>query len=136
MIGILRRDFTNFDSNVLLNLCNSLVRPYCSTSMESSPKKDINLVKSVQRRMTRLIPRMKVKTYVERLNNLNLMSLEQRSIRQDLLSFYNITNKKMDKKLDGVMEIVGKERTRGNSSKIIPQFAKLESRRITYFTRI
>ena len=91
VIGIIRRNFTNFDKNVLLNLYKSLVRPHLDYAVQVwKPylKKDINLMESVQRRMTRLIPGMKEKTYEERLKELNLMSLEQRHIRQDLLSAY------------------------------------------------
>lgn len=139
VIGIIRRNFINFDKKVLLQLYKSLVRPHLDYAVpiwKPHLKKDISLMESVQRRMTRLIPGMRGKTYEERLKELNLMSLEQRHIRQDLLTFYNIINKKMDIDLDGITEIIGKERTRGNFYKIRPKYARLECRRNAYFHRI
>ena len=139
VIGIIRRNFSNFDRNVILKLYKSLVRPHLDYAVpvwKPYLRKDINLLEGVQRRMTRLIPGMRDKTYEERLEELKLMSLEQRHTRQDLITFYNITQKNISIDLDGITEIIGNETTRGNSLKIRPRYTRLEIKRNTYFNRI
>lgn len=66
-----------------------------------------------------MTPGMKDKTYQERLTELRvrIMSLEQRYSRQNLLTFYNVLNKNIKVELDGIMEIIGNEKTRGNTLK-------------------
>ena len=60
--------------------------------------------------------------------------MEQRHTRQDMLTFYNIINGKM--KMDIVVEIIGNETTRGKFLKIRPKYARLESRRNSFFIRL
>lgn len=64
------------------------------------------------------------------------MSLEQRYARQNLLTFYNVLNKNIKVELDGIMEIIGNAKTRGNTLKIRPKYARFRVRRNTYFHRI
>lgn len=55
VIGIIRRNFINFDKKVLLQLYKSLVRPHLDYAVpiwKPHLKKDISLMESVQRRMT------------------------------------------------------------------------------------
>ena len=96
-VGIIKRNFTNFDRKVILNLYKSLVRPhldYCLPVWKPYLKKDIGLLEGVQRRMTKLISGMRDKSYEERIEALGLIKIEQRHIRQDLITFYNITQGK------------------------------------------
>ncbi len=53
-----------------------------------------------------------------------------------MLTFYNIINGKMNMDIEGVVEIIGNETTRGNSLKIRPKYARLESRRNSFFIRL
>ena len=62
-------------------------------------------MENVQRRMTKLITGMKHKTYEERLGELNLMTLEQRHNRQDMLTFYNIINGNININLEGIIDM-------------------------------
>ena len=52
--------------------------------------KDINLIKKVLHRATRLMPQLAVIDYEERIRALNLYSTEQRSLRGDLILMYRI----------------------------------------------
>ena len=139
VIGIIKRNFMNFDRSVIIKLYKSLVRPHLDYAIpvwRPYLKKDITLLENVQRRMTKLIPNLRHKTYEERLKELKLMTLEQRHIRQDLLTFYNIINKNMNINIEGIVEIIGSQKTRGNSFKIRPKHARLEIRKNTFFERI
>jgi len=58
-----------------------LVRPhldYCKQAREPYLRKDVNMMESVQRRMTRMINGCRGKEYEERLKGLNLTTLEMR----------------------------------------------------------
>ena len=85
VIGIIKRNFMNFDRSVILKLYKSLVRPHLDYAIpvwRPYLKKDITLLENVQRRMTKLVPKLRNKTYEERLKELKLMTLEQRHITQ------------------------------------------------------
>lgn len=83
--------------------------------------------------MTNLIPELRSKTYMERLEHPNLMTLEQRHIRQDMITMYNILNNKIDIEIQDIIDIVGGEaKTRGNSFKIRPKNVRLNVRKHTY----
>jgi len=64
----------------MLNLYKTLVRPhveYCVSAYSPYYKKDKELLEKVQRRFTKMINGMKSKSYEERLQKLNLWSLEK-----------------------------------------------------------
>ena len=53
-------------------------------------RKDEELLEKVQRRFTKMIKGMKGKSHEERLQKLNLWSLEERRNRQDLMEVFKI----------------------------------------------
>jgi len=54
--------------------------------------KDKELLERVQRRFTRLIPELKRLSYPERLDTLNLWSLEERRVRADLIEVHKVVH--------------------------------------------
>ena len=54
--------------------------------------KDKELLERVQRRFTRMIPDLKALSYPERLNRLNLWTLEERRVRDDLIEVYKMVH--------------------------------------------
>ena len=86
--------------------------------------------------MTRIIPGMKGKSYEERLQDLGLMTIQQRHARQDLITFYNIIKGKIRISYEDFVEIMSNSNTRGNSKKIRPASVRLEVRKNSYFNRI
>ena len=69
------------------------VRPilgYASSCWNPTLLKDVRLVESVQRRFTKRIPGLQGLTYVQRLDKLNLESLELRRLKADLCQAFKI----------------------------------------------
>ena len=69
------------------------VRPvleYCSVVWNPFLIKDIDKLEKVQRRFTKRLPGLKHYTYFQRLNRLDLESLELRRLRQDLIFTYKL----------------------------------------------
>ena len=79
MLTFIVRGFEFRSKEVLLQLYRALVRPhleYCVQFWSPNLRKDIIAIEGVQRRFTRLIPRMEGLAYDERMGRLNLYSLK------------------------------------------------------------
>jgi len=72
---MIKRTIRYKDTSVMLSLYKSVVRPhaeYCISAWDSHYKKDKELIEKVQRRFTKMINNMEVKSYEERLHCLKL----------------------------------------------------------------
>ena len=88
LVGFIGRTFEHKSEKVILTLYNSLVRPlleYCIQFWSPYYRKDIDKLERVQRRVTKMIPRLRCKPYEQRLQELNLFSLSKRRMRGDLI---------------------------------------------------
>jgi len=64
---------------------------YCASAWSPYYKKDKELLEKVQRRFTKMIVNMDGLSYEERLQSLNLWSLEERRNRQDLIEVFKMS---------------------------------------------
>ena len=86
-------------------------------------------MEAVQRKFTRLIPKMRGLSHEERLNSLGLYSLEFRRVRGDQIEVYKMM-KGIDKvDVERMLPLVGHSRTRGLSLRIGGSKFKTELRR-------
>jgi len=88
ILGLINRTIVYRDTDILLRLYKSLVRPhleYCVPAWAPHYLKDKALIESIQRRFTRMIPSIRKFSYEERLMKLGLWTLEDRRIRADLV---------------------------------------------------
>jgi len=80
----------------MLSLYKSLVRPhveYCVSAWSPHYTKDKDILeRTIQHRFTRLIPGMQILAYMERLDELNLWTLEERINRSDLIEVFKMAN--------------------------------------------
>jgi ribonuclease P/MRP protein subunit RPP40 len=93
VLGVIRRTLKNFSSNVVMKLYKCLIRPgleYTVQAWRPYLQKDIDLIEGVQRRVTKLVVRMKRMSYEERLKFLDMTTLETRRIRGDLIEVLKI----------------------------------------------
>jgi len=95
VLGMIKRTFLCKDKDLLLQLYKSLVRPKLEYSVQAwSPyvQKDVQLLEKVQRRATKLIKGFSNSSYEERLQKLQLTTLETRRLWGDLIEVFKILN--------------------------------------------
>ena len=93
ILGYIKRQFGFRNREIVLSLYNSLVRPHLEYAVQfwcPSFRKDIARLERVQRRATRLIPELRHMRYPERLEALDLFSLETRRLRGQLIEVFKI----------------------------------------------
>ena len=81
MLGIINRGISFKSENIVRKLYTTYVRPqleYCVQFWSPYLNKDIDLIESVQRRATKIIPSLRKLPYEERLKKLNLFSLKKK----------------------------------------------------------
>ena len=92
VLALIRRTFDNLDEEMLVLLYKSLVRPhldYChAVGYPQYVKHEKMLPEAVQRRATMLVPKIRNKEYLERLEKLKLPSLAYRRRRGDMIEVY------------------------------------------------
>ena len=99
MIGMIRRTFTYMDEEMFLSLYKTFIRPM----VEYSPQvwnphlaRNIGELEKVQRRATKIVPRLRNMPYEERLLALKLYPLEERRLRGDMIATYKMMNGLID----------------------------------------
>ena len=93
ILGYIKRQFGFRNKEIVLSLYNSLVRPHLEYAVQfwsPSLRKDICRLERVQARATKLIPSIRHKSYPERLEALDLFSLESRRLRGQLIEVFKI----------------------------------------------
>ena len=89
-----------------------------------------------QRRVTKMIPRLRNKPYEERLKELNLFSLTKRRIRGDLIEVFKIFKGYSNLDANKYFTIDHTNLTRNNGFKITPKRFKSHEAKHYFFNRI
>ena len=111
----------NRNPDVILKLYLALVRPHLDYAVQFwSPnyRMDINLLESVQRRMTKMIQGLRNLPYQDRLKRLNLHSLERRRVRGDLIEVFKWVKGYNKGDLEKVLTFSQQGITRSNGFKL------------------
>ena len=95
MVGLIRRSFAHLDSNSFKKLYAAFVRPHLEYGQSAwSPHlvRHQKKIEDVQIRATKLVENLGKLTYRERLERLNLPSLQFRRLRGDMIELYKHFN--------------------------------------------
>ena len=90
---MLKNTFVSRDPELWKRLYTTYVRPHLEYDVQvwnAYAKKNVATLEKVQRRDTKIPYLLKHLTYEERLQNLNLTSLEVRRVKGDLIQLYKI----------------------------------------------
>ena len=138
-LGLIKRTIKSRSKDIIVKLYKALVRPkleYCVQAWRPFLRKDIDSMERVQRRVTKMIAECRGQSYESRLEALDLISIEDRQTRGDLIQVF-----KLIKGVDNVdyreyFELAENSRTRGHKFKIIKFRSKLEVRRNFFSQRV
>ena len=86
---------------------------YASSVWFPKRKGLINEIGSIQRRATKLIPKLKKLPYMECLKHLKLPALVYRRFRGDVIETFKILTNKYDKSVTPALDLIDTNRTRG-----------------------
>ena len=88
ILGQMRRSFHYRDKDVWMRLFTTYVRPHLEFSVQAwSPwyVKDIEMLEQVQERAVNMVVGLRSTSYLDKLKELNLMSLQERRVRGDMI---------------------------------------------------
>jgi len=121
VLGYISRNFHYKSRDIMLPLYTSLVRPQMEYAVQFwSPhlRGDINKMERVQHRATKLIPELRNKTYPQRLSKLQLISLERRRVRGQLIETFKYLNGFTRASPEGLFDRDYNPRNRNNGQKL------------------
>ena len=124
---------------VIRTLYHSIVRPhleYCVQFWSPYYRKDIDKLERVQRRITKIIPRLRNKSYDERLEELNLFSLSKRRLRGDLIEVFKIFKGFDNINVNDYFTLDRSNVTRNNGCKIVGKRFKTNEAKHFFFNRV
>ena len=138
--GLLRRSFMYLDNRTFTLLFKALVRPhleYASSVWSPHKSKDIEAIERVQKRATKMLPRMYDLPYEQRLRRLKLPTLRFRRMRGDMIETFKILNGQYDSRVtSGLFKLAHNSTTRGNSLKIDKQRCARDIRKYSFTNRV
>jgi hypothetical protein len=139
MLGLIKRNFKSMDEFTFINLYKTLVRShleYAACVWSPYKKYLIDAIEKIQRKATKMMPKLKDKPYNERLQILKLQSLTYRRHRGDMIQTYKILTGKYDKSVIPNLKLNDSNITRGNSLKLTVHRSKHELRKHSFCMRI
>ncbi len=138
-VGFLGRTFEHKSEKVTLTLYNSLARPLLEYRVQfwfPYYRKGVDKLERVQRRVTKMIPRLRCKPYEERLQELNLFSLSKRRMRGDLVEVFKMFKDFVNVDVSDYSTLAQSRITRGNGYKIASKrFSSRETKHFFFLPR-
>jgi ribonuclease P/MRP protein subunit RPP40 len=139
VLGMIKRTFKNFSSNVVMKLYKCLIRTRLEHAVQAwipYLQKDINLIEGVQRRATKLVVETKGMSYEERLKFLDMTTLETRRVRGDLIEVFKIMKGFENVNKDKFFYYGYRVYTRGHELKLFKPSCRLDCRKYAFSNRI
>ncbi|XP_071941143.1 uncharacterized protein [Antedon mediterranea] len=140
LIGLVRRSFAYMDKDMFLPLYyKSIIRPhleYASCIWYPLLKGDLDKLERVQRRATKIVKKLRDKSYDQRLKELGLPTLNYRRRRADIIQVFKIIKGLDDIEAETFFDFREDSRTRGHQFKLRKPRARLKIRSHSFSCRI
>ena len=141
MVGIIKRTFNKLNEENFKILYKSLVRPileYCTPIWFPLNKREAEEIEKVQRRATKLVNKVRNKTYEDRTENLNLTTgtLYYRRKRTDMIQTFKIFHGLDDLNSSQFFKTDPKSKTRGHKFKIVKKSVSTKLRQNSFSVRV
>ena len=139
IIGLIRRNIVYKEKELIIPLYKTIVRPhleYCIQAWRPYRKKDIDMLERVQRRATKMIPKLRNISYEMRLKECGLTTLETRRLRGDQIEVFKILNgyENIDRNI--FFTVKEERRTRGHGVTLAKKQCRLDIRKFSFSQRI
>ena len=131
IVGLIRRSFVFLDGPMLTKLFIAMVRPhleYSTPVWKPHGKGIMGEIEDVQRRATKLIPKLESTEYEDRLRVLKMPCLAYRRLRGDIIEVYKQLTGKYDQRVGNILQRQqpGGMATRGNKLRIRSRRPRLD----------
>jgi hypothetical protein len=121
-IGFVNRNFHCRTKEIIMPIYKAMIRPHIEFAVQLwSPhlRKDIDKLERIQRRITKMIPELRNKSYSERLIELNLTTLEKRRLRGQLIETFKYLQGFNNVEPEGLFDRDANIQRRNNGRKLI-----------------
>jgi len=121
VVGIIKRNFIYMDEHTFILLYKSMVRlrvEFANSVWCPYRIGDLKEIEKIQKRATKLVIILKNKSYIDRLNYLNLPTLKYRRLRGDMIEVFKITHNIYDTTVAPDLIFNERANTRGNHYKL------------------
>ena len=139
VLGMIKETFFYKTIDSLLPLYKSLVRPhleYCMQAWSPHLRKDIDLEEGVERRATNMVLGWDKHSYSDRLTICDLLTLEDRRLRGDLIQVFKILKGFHMVNYQDFFELDQDTSRRGHTLKLVKPRARLDIRNNFFSYRI
>ena len=138
ILGLIRRNIVYKEKELIIPLYKTIVRPhleYCIQAWRPYRKKDIDMLERVQRRATKMIPKLRNISYEMRLKECGLTTLETRRLRGDQIEVFKILNgyENIDRNI--FFTVKEERRTRGHGVTLAKKQCRLDIRKFSFSQR-
>ena len=137
ILGLIRRNIVYKEKKLIIPLYKTIVRPhleYCIQAWRPYRKKDIDMLERVQRRATKMMPKLRNISYEMRLKGCGLTTLETRRLRGDQIEVFKILNgyENIDRNI--FFTVKEERRTRGLGVTLAKKQCRLDIRKFSQRT--
>ena len=138
ILGLIRRNIVYKEKELIMPLYKTIVRPhleYCIQAWRPYRKKDIDMLERVQRRATKMIPKLRNISYEMRLKECGLTTLETRRLRGDQIEVFKILNGYENIDRNMFFTVKEERRTRGHGVTLAKKQCRLDIRKFSFSQR-
>ncbi len=134
------RTFSSRNCDLLTKAFTTYVRPlleYCSPVGNPYTLCNIRKIESVQRTFTKRLEGLSMCTYKERLEKLNLETLELRRLKNDLVVCHKLLHGQINSNYNHFFQLVNHNNTtRGHNYKLAKQFSCINAHKFDFSNRV